>query len=85
MNHVKSIHHLVEHGDQLSDLIFSYGSDQTLDQMDDLLMGCGVAGGALRYFAHRGLKRFQAEHWSLADWQREIRPFCSSERNMTFI
>lgn len=26
----------------------------------------------LRYFAHRGLKRFQAEHWSLADWQTEL-------------
>ncbi len=25
-----------------------------------------------RYFAHRGLHRFQAEHWDLADWQREI-------------
>ncbi len=26
----------------------------------------------LRYFAHRGLKRFQAEHWSLDDWKKEI-------------
>lgn len=26
----------------------------------------------LRYFAHRGLKRFQAEHWGFADWQREL-------------
>ncbi len=26
----------------------------------------------LRYFAHRGLWRFQAEHWSLLDWKREI-------------
>jgi len=26
----------------------------------------------LRYFAHRGLKRFQAEHWSLEDWKFEI-------------
>lgn len=26
----------------------------------------------LRYFAHRGLIRFQAEHWGLKDWQREI-------------
>ena len=26
----------------------------------------------LRYFAHRGLKRFQAEHWSYEDWKREI-------------
>ena len=25
-----------------------------------------------RYFAHRGLHRFQAEHWNLKDWQREI-------------
>ncbi len=26
----------------------------------------------LRYFAHRGLWRFQAEHWSFEDWKREI-------------
>ena len=26
----------------------------------------------LRYFGHRSLKRFQAEHWSFADWQREL-------------
>ena len=25
-----------------------------------------------RYFAHRGLHRFQAEHWSEQDWAREI-------------
>lgn len=26
----------------------------------------------LRYFAHRSLHRFQAEHWSFEDWMREI-------------
>ena len=26
----------------------------------------------LRYFAHRGLKRFQAEHWDFADWKQEL-------------
>ena len=26
----------------------------------------------IRYFAHRSLHRFQAEHWSLDDWQAEI-------------
>jgi len=26
----------------------------------------------LRYFAHRGLHRFQAEHWDLEDWKHEI-------------
>ena len=26
----------------------------------------------LRYFAHRGLTRFQAEHWGPEDWKREI-------------
>ena len=26
----------------------------------------------LRYFAHRGLKRYQAEHWSLDDWKQEL-------------
>lgn len=25
-----------------------------------------------QYFAHRGLTRFQAEHWGLEDWKREI-------------
>ncbi len=25
-----------------------------------------------RYFAHRGLHRFQAEHWSFEDWKQEI-------------
>ena len=27
---------------------------------------------AIRYFAHRGLTRFQAEHWGLDDWKREL-------------
>ena len=27
---------------------------------------------AIRYFAHRGLTRFQAEHWGRAEWEREI-------------
>ena len=26
----------------------------------------------LRYFAHRSLHRFQAEHWNFEDWQKEI-------------
>ena len=26
----------------------------------------------LRYFAHRGLTRFQAEHWGPEDWKKEI-------------
>ena len=26
----------------------------------------------IRYFAHRGLTRFQCEHWGLEDWKREI-------------
>ena len=26
----------------------------------------------MRYFAHRGLTRFQAEHWGLEDWKKEI-------------
>lgn len=36
----------------------------------------------LRYFAHRGLKRFQAEHWSLADWKREIDWMLKKRLNM---
>jgi len=27
---------------------------------------------AIRYFAHRGLTRFQAEHWDWEEWKREI-------------
>ena len=27
---------------------------------------------AIRYFAHRGLSRFQAEHWGPDDWKKEI-------------
>ncbi len=27
---------------------------------------------AIRYFAHRGLTRFQAEHWGAEDWKREL-------------
>ena len=27
---------------------------------------------AIRYFAHRGLTRFQAEHWGPEEWRREI-------------
>ncbi len=27
---------------------------------------------AIRYFAHRGLSRFQAEHWGPEDWEKEI-------------
>lgn len=26
----------------------------------------------IRYFAHRGLKRFQAEHWNWEDWKKEL-------------
>lgn len=26
----------------------------------------------IRYFAHRGLSRFQAEHWGIDDWKKEI-------------
>jgi len=33
----------------------------------------------LRYFAHRGLTRFQAEHWGLEDWKREI-DWCLKKR-----
>ena len=33
----------------------------------------------LRYFAHRGLTRFQAEHWGFEDWKREI-DWCLKKR-----
>ncbi|MDO5554916.1 MAG: alpha-N-acetylglucosaminidase TIM-barrel domain-containing protein [Planctomycetia bacterium] len=38
----------------------------------------------IRYFAHRGLHRFQAEHWSLTDWQKEI-DWCVKKRLNMFM
>jgi len=38
----------------------------------------------LRYFAHRGLTRFQAEHWGLDDWKREI-DWCLKRRLNVFM
>ena len=35
-----------------------------------------------RYFAHRSLHRFQAEHWSLEDWKREIDWILKKRLNM---
>lgn len=36
----------------------------------------------IRYFAHRSLHRFQAEHWSLSDWEREIDWLLKKRLNM---
>lgn len=36
---------------------------------------------AIRYFAHRGLKRFQAEHWDFEEWKTEIDWLCKSRLN----
>ena len=36
----------------------------------------------IRYFAHRSLHRFQAEHWSYEDWCREIDWLLKSRLNM---
>ncbi|NLX99437.1 MAG: hypothetical protein GXY83_25155 [Rhodopirellula sp.] len=36
----------------------------------------------LRYFAHRGLHRFQAEHWDFEDWKREIDWLVKSRFNL---
>lgn len=36
----------------------------------------------LRYFAHRSLHRFQAEHWSLDDWKMEIDWILKKRLNM---
>ncbi|MDD3587472.1 MAG: alpha-N-acetylglucosaminidase TIM-barrel domain-containing protein [Thermoguttaceae bacterium] len=38
----------------------------------------------IRYFAHRGLHRFQAEHWSFEDWQKEI-DWCVKKRLNMFM
>ncbi|MBE7036538.1 MAG: hypothetical protein E7403_04520 [Ruminococcaceae bacterium] len=37
---------------------------------------------AIRYFAHRGLSRFQAEHWDFDQWQREIDWLLKSRLNV---
>jgi len=36
----------------------------------------------LRYFAHRSLHRFQAEHWDLEDWKKEIDWLMKKRLNM---
>ena len=36
----------------------------------------------LRYFAHRSLHRFQAEHWSLEDWEKELDWLLKKRLNM---
>ena len=38
----------------------------------------------LRYFAHRGLTRFQAEHWGFDDWKKEI-DWCIKSRLNLFM
>ena len=38
----------------------------------------------IRYFAHRGLTRFQAEHWGPDDWKREI-DWCLKRRLNVFM
>ncbi len=37
---------------------------------------------AIRYFAHRGLGRFQAEHWDFKQWKTEIDWICKSRLNV---
>ena len=36
----------------------------------------------IRYFAHRALHRFQAEHWNLEDWKREINWILKKKLNL---
>ena len=38
----------------------------------------------LRYFAHRSLKRFQAEHWDIDDWKKEL-DWCLKKRFNLFM
>ncbi|MDD4017272.1 MAG: family 20 glycosylhydrolase [Kiritimatiellae bacterium] len=37
-----------------------------------------------RYFAHRGLTRFQCEHWGFEDWKREIDWLVKTRQNIFF-
>jgi len=50
----------------------------------DVLEQPHFAYRGLRYFAHRGLHRFQAEHWDLDDWKREI-DWCVKKRFNLFM
>ncbi len=46
---------------------------QTIDISDlQILQKPHFEYRGLRYFAHRSLHRFQAEHWDFEDWQKEI-------------
>lgn len=38
-----------------------------------------------RYFAHRSLTRFQAEHWDINDWRKEIDWLCKKRLNMMML
>lgn len=46
--------------------------DELLLENIDIIEAPHFQYRGLRYFAHRGLKRYQAEHWSLDDWKKEI-------------
>jgi len=39
----------------------------------------------LRYFAHRSLTRFQAEHWDFADWKKEIDWACKRRLDLMML
>ena len=39
----------------------------------------------LRYFAHRSLDRFQAEHWDFEDWRRELDWVLKRRLNLTML
>lgn len=38
-----------------------------------------------RYFAHRSLTRFQAEHWDFEDWKKEIDWLCKRRLNLMML
>ena len=40
---------------------------------------------AIRYFAHRGLTRFQAEHWDWEEWKRELDWVVKSRLNLIML
>ena len=50
----------------------------------DVYEEAGFRYRAIRYFAHRGLTRFQAEHWGIDDWRREI-DWCLKQRLNVFM
>lgn len=54
------------------DVISALDEKSVWEKQFDLVKKERFAYRGMRYFAHRGCKRFQAETWGIDDWKREI-------------